>query len=285
MRSSNPFGATLSGIEVLIKRNGIVSIGYVSIFLGVTGALITGLYLLGRFAGVTFLNINFPLIAALLVGLLLIATYICSFVVCVASEAGQSLSLHQIFYLARKNLHKLLALQILTIGATMIGLLLGIIPGVIILGRWLMAPFMIFESDHPSVLTAIKRSNKLTKGRTVEMSGLVFAQVLLLSTGILGFAAMAAGPAARYQQLRLRVTNKTDVSKVHILNYLLSILLGISLLAGILGGGYQVYKSNQSVCYSTIKFVSGRPQPVTVCVKRHVCQRDIICRETLNPKK
>lgn len=112
---------------------------------------------------------------------------------------------------AKKYWFRLFGLSIVVAVLTILGFLLLIIPGLIVLRRYFLAPYILIDKDL-SISQAMEESAKLTKPYSKAIWGvigvsvlLVFPSVIPVAGPIIAFllgAAYSVAPALRYEELK-----------------------------------------------------------------------------------
>lgn len=218
---SNPFIATAKGLgAALVNSPGAVFavslIPFLALFVSFVLNIVT-----------TILDvpplINVVVTIAMVVGIFLVClrSYAGAIVTILKSQKGESVSSKNAMGSeASGRLLPLVGTMILTILLGLGGMILFIIPGIIILARAALAPFIVYE-ERLSGFAAIKRSFQLTKGHTFEMIGVSFAQAITFGNGMLSFVGSLSGVGMRYRQLKDAEAANASTGKMHFLNWLL----------------------------------------------------------------
>lgn len=125
------------------------------------------------------------------------------------------LDFQDLWQVVKKQGWSLLKLYIVMSVIIMIGLVLFIIPGLIFIRRYLLAPYVMLERK-TGILDSLKQSAALSKANTGAIWGVLGVMLLISLVGFVpiigGLASFALGclyslaPAMRYQQLK-RLTN------------------------------------------------------------------------------
>ena len=110
-----------------------------------------------------------------------------------------------------------------------IGFIFFIIPGLILLARLSLFPFVLF-AENASPTDSLKRSMKLTKGHTFEMLGAIFAGSFVSGNGLLSPVLQQAPLANRYFELLEHEQKGMKTGKVSGWNYIL-VLLPVLIMA------------------------------------------------------
>lgn len=232
--TSNPFIATLKGLGKTFTVNPatiliLALLPFVAVF---------GLYFaFGLIAFLAALLDELGLAMGIVIG---VFTFIAAIIFFLRATAGQIITFNESFRdknvsagdafgrLASKKLTKLFLATLLGGLAVMFGFMFFFIPGLILLARFSLTGFAIYDEDL-GARTGLKRSWQLTKGHTVEMLGVIFAQGVLSSNGLLSGITGFAGTANRYHELKNAEGKSTG--STHWMNYLVVILVTLGLLA------------------------------------------------------
>lgn len=104
----------------------------------------------------------------------------------VKSAAGKKPNLSELFEDGKKYFFRFIGVSIVSAVIILAGLILLIIPGIIALGRLVMAPFHLVDKDL-SVMEAIKQSNNQATGRMSAVYGAIGVGILVsLLAGVVG---------------------------------------------------------------------------------------------------
>jgi hypothetical protein len=146
--------------------------------------------------------------------LLAVALLITSLMLVIAqtrTAQGKTLTLAQTWQDFKKLGLKILGVEILMGLSIVAGFILFIIPGIYIMGRVYLAPYLLVDKN-VGITDAIKGSWNLTKGRMWPVYGVLLFTILLGLTGILPVvgplvsglltAAYSVAPALRYFELK-----------------------------------------------------------------------------------
>lgn len=147
--------------------------------------------------------------------------------VALQSEKGKKVTLGEAFGAVQKRFWRLLLAQGFANIKVFLWTLLFIIPGVIAALRYTLLLYVIMDEPETTkgVVAAHTRVKSIVKGRLIEVFSLLFAANLIpIVSGLL----QLSGGAAQYRQLSS--TPETARPKVHWINYLLPIVLGILLI-------------------------------------------------------
>lgn len=230
---SNPFLNTVRGLVAILQSNPVPVMLSGLVFLLAWFAFYMLLGILGSTLPVA-ITMLLMLIAVPLGWLVIYGAYI---EIAARSAAGEVITTSQAFQKGFQKIIPLLVFMILYGLGMMLGFVLFIVPGVIFAARFSLSPLIMFE-ENMSVIAAMKRSAKLTKGHVNEMLGALFAGAFMGSQGLLIGAIGLAPLVGRYHDLKLLDESGAPKPKVHWLNYtyligvvlvvLLAILMGVS---------------------------------------------------------
>lgn len=164
------------------------------------------------------LIVGFSLATFIIIGALIIGAQV---VVGIASSRGQQMSVQYAFTQSRDTLLPLIGLLALCTFIIIGGLFLFIIPGLIAVARLSLSIIVFYEEDL-GPWEAIKRSFILTKGRTHEMFGALFASLLITggSYGLLSGPVLVSPLLGRYYDFRKVKAPGSPQPPVHYLNYI-----------------------------------------------------------------
>ncbi|MCA9338729.1 hypothetical protein KC939_00095 [Candidatus Saccharibacteria bacterium] len=145
------------------------------------------------------------------------------------SEQGRSVSLSEAFHATTKRFWRLfwanLLAQLKIFGWT----LLLIIPGIVAALRYSLLPYLIMNESEKEkgVVDSHTKLKTVVKGRLWEVFGVsTVAAIIPFIGGIVGLA----GRGALYRQLQYSYDHKTKRPKIHWLNYLGLVLIGLLIL-------------------------------------------------------
>jgi hypothetical protein len=180
------------------------------------------------------------IVVVLLVALLAAGTF---YVIGGSSARDERISVGQAYAASSRKLIPFVALYLILLLVSLVGLLLFIVPGIIFIGRSALAPIAMFE-ENLGPIAALKRSFNLTKGHLNEMLGALFAGFFIgESYYSLLFGAISVSPiVGRYHDLRQLQESGAPKPKVHWLNYtylagalLVLLTFGLIVFTGVLG--------------------------------------------------
>lgn len=153
--------------------------------------------------------------------------------VAIKSEQEKEVTFHEAFTATSKRFWRLFFAQLLAYLKIFGWTLLFIIPGIIAALRYRLLPYIIMSE--PETETGISKSHDaskaLVKGRLMEVFGIGTVATIV---PILGTLLGLTGNAALYNQLSYYNKNKLEKPKIHWLNYLGLILLGVLALFGMM---------------------------------------------------
>lgn len=232
--TSNPFLSFGKGLGsgLFYSPGTIIGAGAVIVLLffaiAIAGGLVSGLL-----AGVSPLLGFIATLVFLLVGVV-IAEQIFARTIIAFEKGGRSESISFKETAALVNFKtglSLLGLSIISGIIITIGFILLIIPGLILLARLSLAPFVLVI-EKKSIVESLSRSWSLTKHHTWDMLGANIVQYIGGSGSMLLLPAVYASSANRYSELtNLEQQGFTDKTKTHWSNYVVTILvfLGVGL--------------------------------------------------------
>lgn len=133
------------------------------------------------------------------------------FVLTLKAADGKKPGLDEVYNATKKKFWNLVGLM-LVVGLTIIaGLVFFIIPGLIFIRRYLLAPYVLLDKD-TKILDAMKQSADLTKPFSGSIWGIIGVGILISLTGVVpligpALAAVltmlyAVAPALRYRELQ-----------------------------------------------------------------------------------
>ncbi len=220
--SSNPFTSMGKGIGVLFSANPLTSmiINFVIylliipyIFVLLLAVVNVWLFLFGLFA----------LIAAYIIAALRIEAG--TIVLYAESEKGNAITTkHAVTRAVDGHILPLFLSGLLTVIAVLAGLMLFIIPGLIVIARLSLVPFVVVN-EKKSGIAALRRSWNLTKGHAMEMWGTIGAQAIVGGYSAIAIIFSFAGLGNRYSELVAHEKAGKATGPVHWLNYLMPILM------------------------------------------------------------
>lgn len=146
------------------------------------------------------------------------------YTVAARSDKDQAITTKEAFSAALGKALPTLGLIIVLAAATLVGLLLLIIPGVIFIVRASLAlTVMYFEGL--GVFASIKRSFELTKGHFMETLGAIIAGGFLGANGLVAPYFGIAQMVGRYNDYKMLQESSAAKPKVHWLNYVPLVIL------------------------------------------------------------
>jgi uncharacterized membrane protein len=164
-------------------------------------------------------------ILAFLISLLL---YPSSNIVLLASAQDKKIGLKQALKQGMPYIWRTLGVSVLMILATIGGLILFIIPGLIFFAWFLLSPYVVVN-ENLGVIESMKRSKQIIKGRVWELWGLIMlpsaASAIPFIGGIVSFVlSIAMIPATAIRYVQLSTIKEQDRPAVHWSNYLVLVL-------------------------------------------------------------
>jgi hypothetical protein len=231
--TSHPFKATSLALGKVLTVNpvSVLTVGLIALAVSIGGYL--AIILLSLVIPGNTAKILASFVAILFVILVVLRALGASTVLNLASFKGQQLTGRQALGSASApGFWSLVGSQILTGILVFIGFLLLIVPGMILLARLSLTPFVIYD-ERLGAIAAMKRSWSLTKGHTVEMLGALFASFFVVggSGGLLSVVGSQAGQATRYAELKAASAAQASTGKVHWLNPFIVILSVLAVIA------------------------------------------------------
>ncbi len=221
---SNPFTSFMAELSVVSSVNPVATL-----LLGLITALIVfalyfgGLLLAGITSGLGLGVLSFVLILFAIIAVLLfvIRSVAASAAIHISSQHGIELSAKKALLSETAPIYgKFIGASLLSLLFMMTGFVLFFIPGLFVLARLQLVPFVVI-AEKKGGFAAIKRSWQLTKGHTVEMFGTLAASPITLGgQGLLGFVGNTSGAANRYHELVMLERSSQAKPEVHWLNYL-----------------------------------------------------------------
>lgn len=145
--------------------------------------------------------------------------------VALQSEKGKKVSFSEAFNAVTKRFWVLLGAQLLAMLKILGWTLLLIIPGIIAAMRYALLPYIIMAEDSiDGAGSSHTRVKAVTKGRLWEVFGVSTVAAIV---PVLGPALDISGKAALYNQLSHYHDNNLEKPKIHWLNYIGILLLGL----------------------------------------------------------
>ena len=148
---------------------------------------------------------------AVLLGVVAIAFSLMQIILTLRVSQGKRPDIHAVWKeFTRKGLKLLLLVIVLGI-LILVGFILLIVPGVILLWRLFLAPYIMLDQD-TGIEESIRRSWRLTRNHAWPIYGIILVSILFSITGafpylgpVMAFllaVAYSCAPALRYQELR-----------------------------------------------------------------------------------
>ena len=164
-------------------------------------------------------------VLAFVVSLLL---YPSSNIVLLASAQDKKIGLKEALNQGMPYIWRTLGVSLLMMLATLGGLVLFIIPGLIFFAWFLLSPYVVVN-ENLGVIASMKRSKQLVKGRVWELWGLVMltsaAGVIPFIGGFVSFVlSIVLIPATAIRYVQLATIKEEDRPAVHWSNYLVLVL-------------------------------------------------------------
>lgn len=126
------------------------------------------------------------LLAILIMLAIYIYLYAMSYVLSTKAAKGEKPSVGELFKDGNKYVLRLIGLGILSALIVFVGLLLLIVPGVIAIGRVIMAPYILVDKN-VGVMEALRQSNQMGKTFTGKVWAVIGVSILIaIGTGIIG---------------------------------------------------------------------------------------------------
>jgi uncharacterized membrane protein len=180
----------------------------------------------GFFSSFTGLHFTSPtgigLGLALLLGLLAVFFGLLQIILVLRVAQGHKPSFGNLWEEFKKKGARLVGLEIMMGVGILFGFILLIVPGIILLGRWFLAPYILVDRDTP-VSEALVQSWEMTKGYAWPIYSVILVGILWSLTGaiplvgaIISFllaVAYSVAPALRYRELNKRRSPSTSSSK------------------------------------------------------------------------
>lgn len=220
--NSNPFRLVMHSLGQILTHNGFVALqlSALSLLIGFGGTLLAELIggLLGRFSSI--------LGVIVLVGLFLVIAYFQLMInagmikLFTSSAEGKADSWRNFLSQGRPYALRLVGLTIVMMFGLALGFLLLIIPGLILLSRWIMAPYVMVDQDL-GVMAALGESNRLAKGHFAEILGGAVAGLLLSGYSLMSAFIAPAVLVGRYHEIRELKTSGAPKPRTHWMNWLL----------------------------------------------------------------
>ena len=139
----------------------------------------------------------------------------------IASHNGETITGRQaIFNRSSEKIGAFLLASVIYIVAIIAGLIVFILPGLFLLVRFGLYPFVIYD-EKLSAVKSLKRSWQLTRGHFFETASAIVAESFIVSGGLLVSVASFSGSANRYFEYKSLESGTLTRTKVHWLNYVL----------------------------------------------------------------
>lgn len=148
---------------------------------------------------------------SLLLGLLAILFGLLQTILTLRVAQGKKPSFGDLWEEFKKKGMRLIGLEVMMGVGIVIGFLLLIVPGVILLWRWFLAPYILIDKNTP-VSEALVQSWEMTKGYAWPIYAVILVGILWSLTGALPIVgviisflltvAYSVAPALRYQELK-----------------------------------------------------------------------------------
>ena len=218
---SNPFIVMLNQLSLVLKVNPIstLTLGLLMVAVLVAMAFIGGIIAaLGRSVIIGVVLV----VAAVITYILIVLRFTAASVYLHSlSRAGQTVTAREaVKQAAKHNYNKFIATAIVTGLIVGVGMIALILPGLFLLGRLILAPY-IAMNEGLGVGASIKRSWKLTSGHWFETIGALVAQIVVVPSGILAFVGGQSGINGRYFELIELEKSGATKPKTHWMNYLI----------------------------------------------------------------
>jgi uncharacterized membrane protein len=128
------------------------------------------------------------------------------------ASSGHRLSLSELFKVARASYWQMFGLYLLVGLVTLIGFILFIIPGIIMLRRYFLAPYVLLENKGMGIWGAMEESAKITRRDSWSIYSIFGVMILFTLFGVLPLIGWiiafglhffyTVAPALRYQELK-----------------------------------------------------------------------------------
>lgn len=196
---------------------------------------------------------NIALIVAIALSLLAFVVsfllYPASNIVLIASAQDKKIGLKAALSQGLPFIWRSLGVMVLTLLATLGGLVLFIIPGIIFFGWFLLSSYVVVN-ENLGVVESMKRSKQLVKGRVWELYGLIMlssaAGFIPIVGGLISFVlSFVMIPATAIRYVQLLETKPEDRPEVHWSNYL--VIVAAALASSVSGGAAGLDISDTSI--------------------------------------
>lgn len=171
----------------------------------------------GLFSSITGLHLSTPSTAGftltLILGFLAVLFGLLQVILTLRVSQGHKPSFESIWSEFKKKGWRLIGLEIMMGVGIFVGFLLLVVPGVILLWRWFLAPYILLDRNVP-ISEALVQSWEMTKGYAWPIYAVILVSILWALTGavpvvggIISFllaVAYSVAPALRYQELNGR---------------------------------------------------------------------------------
>lgn len=187
-------------------------------------ALIVGLVL--KMNTIAFALGAVAVVAMIAISLLCIPAYT---IILLASAKGEKVTLRSVLTQGRKYIWRLVGLGILTVLAVLGGIILFVIPGLVFIGWFALASYVLVSEDL-GVVASMKRSRALVRGRVWEVWGLMVlanaANIIPFVGGLISFVlGILLMPSMAIKYLQLIEIKVEDRPVVHWANYVVIIAM------------------------------------------------------------
>lgn len=169
-----------------------------------------------------------PIVLAVLVFGIVVSVYINGIVNYVAWKTSrlESTTLGESFSVVTKYFWTILVVEVSVFLRVLGGIILLIIPGIRAALRYEMVLFPVFDEELPAA-QAINRMKAIAKGHLIEIFGVGVAAGII---PVVGPLLRMGGHVTLYPELKMLHDTKAKPPKVHWLNYLAFILIGVIVL-------------------------------------------------------
>lgn len=243
--NTNPFSRAFKGLEELFEHNtpwAIIilvfgALGTVTQFIPtdtqpstdasqVTTNAVSGVGMDGR---VVLFIIGFGLIVLFVVAI--ITTYFEGIIAYVTwkTSKGQKAGFGEAFSAVSRRFWTIFVVEVLISLKIIGGLLLFIVPGIRALLRYEMVLLPVFD-ENLTATKAMGRVKKLTRKHLMEVSGIATVGTII---PVIGTLLQMGGEAVMYPELKALENHDGPLPKVHWLNYIGFVLIGLLVIAGL----------------------------------------------------
>ncbi len=226
---SNPFTASLHQLSIILKVNPVstLTLGFLMLAIIVAGAFASG-FLSAVIPGVIGKVVLIVLFVILYL-LVVLRFAAASLYIHTASRNNETINAREAVKAVAKQHYATFLLTVLASGILIvIGFIALIIPGLFLMGRLLLAPYVAMN-EGLGVGGSLKKSWALSSGHWFEVISAGVASLFLLPNGLLTFVGVQSGLASRYFEISELKNTGAAKPKMHWMNVVLPVILIVGL--------------------------------------------------------